>query len=160
MRKSKFFQLWLIIGMVAGFAAVIFFSITYLNETVLCSVDCRLRNEVSIILVLLSLVGMFIGSLTYYFISEKYEKKITKIHKDVSLTLRFLDGEERVIVSAIIKSSGELTQSDIARNTGLSRVKISRSLHKLEQKNIITKTSCGMTNMIKIKKEIGEVLIE
>ena len=75
MRKSKFFQLWLIIGMVAGFAAVIFFSITYLNETVLCSVDCRLRNEVSIILVLLSLVGMFIGSLTYYFISEKYEKK-------------------------------------------------------------------------------------
>jgi len=159
LRKNKFFQLWLITGIITGFAAVIFFSIIYLNNNVLCSLDCKLKNEVFLLLVLLSLFGMFIGSLTYYFISDKYERKITKIHKDASKTLNFLDGEEKTIVRSIINRKGEITQSAIAKDTGLSRVKISRSLKKLEQKNVIIKVPKGMTNIIKLEEDIFKVMI-
>ncbi len=159
LKKNKFFQLWLIIGIMTGFAAIIFFSITYLNEKVLCNVECRLRNEVSLVLVLLSLFGMFIGSLTYYFISEKYEKKISKMQKDVNLTLKFLEGEEKAIINSIINRKGQSTQSNIVRDTGLSRVKISRSLKKLEQKKIIIKKPNGMTNNIELEKELRKVMI-
>jgi len=159
-KKNKFFQLWLIIGIIAGFAAVLFFSITYLNEKVLCDMDCRIQNEVSIVLILVSLFGMFIGSLTYYFISEKYEKKITKIHKNASLTLKFLNGEEKSIMNSILNHQGKITQSEIVKDTGLSRVKIFRSLKKLEEKDIIQKKPNGMTNSIELEEELKKVLIE
>ena len=158
-RKNKFFQLWLIVGIVAGSAAVLFFSITYLNQKVLCDVNCRIQNEVSIVLVLLSLFGMFIGSLTYYFISEKYEKKITKIHKDANLTLRFLEGEEKCIVKAIIERKGKTTQAEIFKDTGLSRVKITRYLRKLEDRKIIVKSPNGMTNTIELEEELKSTLV-
>jgi len=159
-KKNKLFQSWLIIGIIAGFAAVLFFSVTYLNEKVLCDLDCRIQNEVSLILVLLSFSGMFIGSLTYYFISEKYEKKITKMHKDISLTLKFLEGEEKSIVNSILSNKGKITQSEIAKNTGLSRVKIFRILKKLEEKGVITKKPLGMTNVIELEEELKKFLIE
>lgn len=159
-KRNKLFQLWLIIGIIAGFAAVLFFSITYLNEKVLCDANCREQNKVSLILILLSLFGMFIGSLTYYFISEKYEKKITRMHKDVSLTLKFLNGEEKLIVNSILNHKGKITQSEIAKNTGLSRVRIFRTLRKLEEKGVIIKKPHGMTNVIELEEELKKVLVE
>jgi len=159
-KKNKLFQLWLIIGIIAGFAAVLFFSITYLNEKVLCDAGCREQNKVSLILILLSLFGMFIGSLTYYFISEKYEKKITRMHKDLTLTLKFLESEEKSIVNSILDHKGKITQSEIAKNTGLSRVRIFRTLKKLEEKGIITKKPHGMTNIIELEEELKKVLVE
>jgi len=159
-KRSKFIQLWLIIGIIAGFATVVFFTITYLNEKVLCNMDCRIQNEVSLVLVLVALFGMFVGSLTYYFISEKYEKRITKMHKDTTLTLRFLEGEEKTIIDSIINNKGKTTQSKISKETGLSRVKISRNLKKLIDKNIITKKPNGMTNMIELQEDLRKLFFE
>jgi uncharacterized membrane protein len=109
---------------------------------------------------MLSLFGMFIGSLTYYFISEKYEKKIIKIHRDASQTLKFLEGEEKDIISALIKNKGEITQSDIVKHTGLSRVKVSRGLKKLEQKKIISKIPNGMTNKVELKEDFKKFFVD
>ena len=160
LRDNKFLQLWLILGIVAGFGAVLFFAVTYLNSNVICDLDCKLKHEVNLVLVLLSLFGLFIGSLTYYFISEKNEKKITKIHKDVNLTLRFFDGEDKCIIKSIVDCKGKITQSKLAKDTGLSRVKISRSLKRLERKQIITKSPNGMTNTIEIETKLKDLLIE
>lgn len=160
LRKNKFIQLWLIVGICTGFASILFFTITYLNQKVLCDIDCRIKNEITLILVLLSLFGMFIGSLTYYFISEKYEKKLTKMHKDASLTLRFLEGDEKSILKSILERNGQTTQVRISRDTGISRVNVSRVLNRLVQKNIIKKIPNGMTNTIKIENELKKLLID
>ncbi|HQC61408.1 MAG TPA: hypothetical protein PLA60_03520 [Candidatus Pacearchaeota archaeon] len=160
LKKNKFFQLWLIIGLIAGFAAILFFSITYLNNKVLCDINCRIQHEVSLILILLSLFGMFIGSLTYYFISEKYEKKIIKLHKDSNITLKFLEKEEQEIVKSILKNKGKTTQSRISEDTGFSRVKIFRTLKKLENKRIINKKPNGMTNVVELEEDLKKVLLE
>jgi GTP-sensing pleiotropic transcriptional regulator CodY len=158
--KNKFIQLWLIIGIVAGFLVILFFTITYLNNNILCDVDCRIQNGVSLVLISMSLFGMFVGSLTYYFISEKYEKQITKIQKDATLTLKFLGGEEKAIIKSILNHKGKTTQSEIAKDIGQSRVKIFRSLKKLEEKGIITKKPNGMTNSIELEENLRKVLIE
>jgi hypothetical protein len=42
--KNPLFKLWLIIGIGSGFAAVLFFSLTYLNEKILCNLECRVEE--------------------------------------------------------------------------------------------------------------------
>ncbi|MBT3464839.1 hypothetical protein HOD20_09070 [archaeon] len=158
--KNKFISLWLIIGIVVGFLAILFFSLLYLNNNVLCSLDCRSRNEILIVIVLLSLVGMFVGSLTYYFISEKYEKKITKIHKNLIDTLQFLDLDQRTIFKKIISNKGIVTQSKLVLMTKWSRVKISRILKILESKKIIEKSKKGLTNNIKLNDNLKKLFLE
>lgn len=159
-KKNKFIQLWLIIGIIAGFAGIVFYSITYLNNKILCDRGCRVQNETTLIIILLSFFGMFVGSLTYYFISEKYEKKITKMHKNANLTLRFLEGEEKKIMQVLLNNKGKTTQSKISKETEISRVKIFRSLKKLENKKIILKKPSGMTNIIELEPELRKILIE
>lgn len=157
--SNKFVQLWLIVGIVTGFAVMLFFGITYLNDSVLCDVDCRVRNEVSLSLVLVSLFGMFVGSLTYYFISEKYEKKIVKIRKDASATYKFLDSEQRKILKCLVDANGRITQSELCRSTGLSRVRVSRCLAVFESKRIVEKTKNGMTNEIRLSDDLAELFL-
>ncbi len=157
LKKNKFLQLWLIIGITTGFAAVVFFTITYLNNSILCSLDCRQRNEVQLILIMLSLFGMFIGSLTYYFISERYEKKLGRIHKDIKVTLRFLNKDQKEIIKVLLENKGQLSQAKLARKSGLSRVKTSRILKSLEDKGIITRTKSGMTYQVMLTKDLKEL---
>ena len=159
LKDNRFVRLWLILGAMAGFGAVVFFAVNYLNSNVICDLDCTRRNEGNLVLVILSLFGLFVGSLTYYFITEKYEKKITKMHKDASLTLRFFDGEERTIIKFLVDHGGSTTQSVLAKDTGLSRVRISRCLRKLGNKHIIARSPSGMTNAVEIRKELRELLV-
>jgi len=156
-QKNKFIQLWLIIGIIAGFAAVLFFVIAYLNNEVFCDLDCRVRNEATIAVIGMSLFGMFVGSLTYYFISEKYEKEIGKIHRDISSTYRFLEPGQRKIFESIIRHMGETTQSKLVKDTGLSRVRVSRHLKHMEGRGIIKRSKEGMTNKVVLPKDIKDV---
>ncbi|MFP4423984.1 MAG: helix-turn-helix transcriptional regulator [Candidatus Woesearchaeota archaeon] len=157
--KNHLLKLWLIIGIISGFAAIVFFILTYLNEEVLCNLDCREKNEVQLILILLSLFGLFVGSMLYYFISERYRREIRRINKDVNASLAFLEPDMRRIVESIIMRAGAATQADITKDTQLSRVKISRAISKLEQKGIVEKSQNGMTNIISLRKDLKELFV-
>lgn len=158
--KNKFIQLWLIISIITGFAVILFFSITYMNDSLLCDVDCRIKNEVSLSLVLLSLFGMFVGSLTYYFISERYEKRITQIKKDASATYKFLDADQKKILKNLVELKGKATQSELVKNTGYSRVKVSRCLKQMESRKIIEKTKNGMTNEVRLSPDLDDLFLQ
>jgi len=162
--QNKFIRLWLIIGIVAGFTAILFFVTTYLNNKILCTLECRYKNEIILALVLVGLFGLFIGSLTYYFISEKKEKEINKIskqvHKSSIATLNFLEPDQRKIIKVLIDNNGEIMQSAFVKKTGLSRVTISRNLSNLGKKGIVSKKQSGMTNTIKIDNSLKELFCE
>ena len=158
--QNKFLQLWLIISILAGFGTIIFFVITYLNEKVLCNLECREKNEVLLILILLSLFGLFIGSLSYYFISERYQSRLSKINKDAKVMLDFLEPDMKKIINSIIQREGSTSQSEIVKDTNMARVKVSRVVSKLEQKELIVKRREGMTNKIELNKELSEVLLK
>lgn len=153
-KRNPFIQLWLLIAILMGFLTLVFFINTYLSESVLCDVDCRVKNEVSLILILLSFFGLFVGSLTYYFISEKYEKRITTIQNDMSATYRFLPEEQASIIKAMLDEGGTTTQSRLVRSTSLSRVKVSRTLKILEKKKIVQRCKKGMTNQVALEPDI------
>jgi len=74
--RNPLLKLWLIIGIVSGFAALVFFLLTYLNEKVLCTLECRIKNEVTLILILLSLFGLFVGRLFITSYLKDIEKKL------------------------------------------------------------------------------------
>lgn len=158
--KNPLVKVWLIIGITSGFAATVFFLITYLNEKILCDLECRQKNEVILILILLSLFGLFVGSFIYYFVSERHRKEIIKIDKDVSATLEFLEPDMKKIINTLIKKKGKATQTEITKDTQINKVKISRDLLKLQERKIIKKTPSGMTNIISLNEELQELLIK
>ncbi len=159
--QNKFIRLWLIIGIIAGFAGVVFFVINYLQKKVLCNMTCNHSQAVVVSLILIALFGLFVGSLTYYFMSEREEKALTdvhtKIHKNAVSTLKFLGTEERVIMKLIIKHEGSVLQSKLSKEAGLSRVAISRNISSLEKKGILLKKQSGMTNTLSLNKDLQEL---
>ncbi|MFW6273078.1 MAG: helix-turn-helix transcriptional regulator [bacterium] len=157
--KNPLIKVWLIIGIASGFTSIVFFLITYLNEKILCNLECRQKNEVILILILLSLFGLFVGSIIYYFVSEKHRKEIIKISKDASATLDFLEPDMKKIINVLIKRKGKATQSEITKDTKINKVKVSRDLLKLEEKKIIKKIPNGMTNTISLSEELQELFI-
>jgi biotin operon repressor len=162
--QNKFLRLWLIIGIVAGFAGVVFFVINYLQKKVLCEMSCTHSQAVVVSLILIALFGLFVGSLMYYFMSERRDKAITnvqtQVHKDAISTLKFLGTEERVIMKLIIKYSGSILQSKLHKETGLSRVIISRNISSLEKKGILLKKQSGMTNTLSLNKDLQALFCE
>ncbi|MFH0955027.1 MAG: MarR family transcriptional regulator [Candidatus Micrarchaeota archaeon] len=82
------------------------------------------------------------------------EKEIKKIKEETANHL--LLPEERAIIEAVKKSGLESTQARLAKETGLSRVQIHRTLNRLEAKGLLEKHKYGLTNKIILKKEIFE----
>ncbi|HDH27962.1 MAG TPA: winged helix-turn-helix transcriptional regulator [Euryarchaeota archaeon] len=56
--------------------------------------------------------------------------------------------DEQKIVRILKEKGGRATQKELARKTGLNRVKIHRNVHRLAEKNIVTVEPAGNTNTI------------
>ncbi|MBW2971101.1 hypothetical protein KY320_02990, partial [Candidatus Woesearchaeota archaeon] len=146
-------------SIVAGFAAIIFFVITYLNRSVLCDLDCLLRNQVTYALIFAALAGAFVGSLTYYLISEKYEKRLGKIQSNSKASLKFLDPDQKALITELIKAGGTTTQNNLVQSTPLSRVKVSRVLKELEAKQVVKRSKKGMTKRVELPEDLKTIFI-
>src|SRR3989338_7898516 len=59
-----------------------------------------------------------------------------------------LDEEEKKIYGLIKLKEGSMYQSDLIKETGLTKVRISRILDKLEGRGIIERKRRGMTNIV------------
>jgi uncharacterized membrane protein len=72
---------------------------------------------------------------------------------DRLLVLRLLTGDERTVFRAIVDSGGEALQKDLIVKTQMSDAKVSRTLDKLVEKGVVSKTRHGMTNKVRIEIE-------
>lgn len=68
-----------------------------------------------------------------------------------SAAAKSLTNEEKTIYDMVIKNQGTIFQSDIVKNLGYSKVKISRLIDRLESKNLIERRRRGMANLIVLK---------
>jgi len=64
--------------------------------------------------------------------------------------------DEKTVIIELEKHSGQLTQAEIVRNTGLTKVKIHRIVKRLEALGIVKKYPYGLTNKIKLEKRLYE----
>jgi uncharacterized membrane protein len=106
----------------------------------------------------LILASFLIGStaIYLYFKSETEEfLKGLKQKKDVEnkyeMVIPLLRGDEKRVFKEIIDAKGEMLQNALVLKTSLTKVKMTRVLASLENKNLIVKERHGLTNKIKLK---------
>jgi uncharacterized membrane protein len=68
------------------------------------------------------------------------------------LTDSLLLPEEKLVIAQLRKAGGEMTQRELAQNTGLSKVRVHRVLAKLEGKKIVRRHPYGMTKKIVLER--------
>ena len=93
----------------------------------------------------LSLVMIAYGGYKYF------TSKKTSIKPKIDVNK--LKEEEKKIYLLLLENEGMLFQNEIVKITGLSKVKITRILDKLEAKNLIIRRRRGMTNIVIVKHE-------
>lgn len=106
-----------------------------------------LLSPFSIAYLIMGVISLFAGFSILNLVREKEIKFTKKAILDV-----FLLPDEKKVLSEIEKYGGSLTQSEISKSTGLSRVKVHRIIRSLENKKLVMKHQYGMTNKIVLKK--------
>jgi hypothetical protein len=66
------------------------------------------------------------------------------------LILRLLTGDERLMFKAILDSGGQALQKDLILKTKMSDAKVSRTIDRLVEKDLIVKERYGVTNRVRI----------
>jgi uncharacterized membrane protein len=70
---------------------------------------------------------------------------------DARKKLKGLEGDERDVFNTIIEENGMIFQSTLMEKTGLSKVKVTRVLDKLENKKLVERKRRGMTNVVVLR---------
>ena len=103
-------------------------------------------------IVIVSFLGSIIAILAGLSLMDLLKKKEAK-----ELAKNIVDSmilpNEKLIIAELENHGGELTQSELVKNTGLSKVNIHRIVKRLESLNMVNKLSYGMTNKIKLIKK-------
>jgi hypothetical protein len=90
------------------------------------------------------------GGVTIWSLTKDKEIKSAK-EKIASLLLL---PEERVVIDELKKSRGSMAQSQLVKNTGISKVKAHRIVSRLAAKGIVKKYPYGLTNKIVLEKDV------
>lgn len=157
--------------MIVGVAVVIAFIVYMFNRALTKIVntacthgpECPMWGTISFhtnvsigITVVIALIGVYL----IFFGAE--EKIITKVvrqkppqpkeeKRGFPAVLAKLNAEERQLFQIVIDAKGSIFQSELVEKTGLSKVKVTRLLDRLEGRGIIERKRRGMTNMIVLK---------
>ncbi len=94
--------------------------------------------------IIMLLIGVYL-----LFIPQQTEKEESREFKEVDISK--LDDEEKRVYEIIKNKEGSAFQSDLLKETGFSKVKITRILDKLELKGVLDRKRRGMTNIIVLK---------
>ncbi len=90
-----------------------------------------------------------IGAYYTFFNFDVFEKKEVSDFKRIDLSK--LDEEEKSLYNKITEKDGSAYQSDLVKELGYTKVKVTRILDRLEAKNVIERKRRGMTNIIVLK---------
>lgn len=133
---------------------IIGISILILIVFSVCSISINILYEKSILLTIQSILGILIFLLILlYGIKIKLTKEITKIPKikvekeKKEINTSNLNKEEKEIIK-ILKKEKEILQSKLMVKIKVNKVKMTRLLKKLEEKEIIFKKKSGMNNLV------------
>ena len=111
------------------------------------------------LLPILSTFGVVVGMGAYYIMSQKIETKEETIKKSGEVILRFLDSDEKKVVSRLLGNHGKVLQAEITRMDGMSKVKSHRVVKRMLKKGVIEVEGFGKTNIVKLPQELRESLV-
>jgi uncharacterized membrane protein len=139
-------------------------NILELTNPDVCIIDgvCQHEERVDFLTALIPLAiisGVIIGAIVFFFMSAKLMDKDNNLENVTETLIKFLSKDEKKIVEKIIENEGKVFQSELSRIEGVGKLKSHRILRKLEDRGVIEVEKHGKTNIIKLKKEIKEVLL-
>jgi uncharacterized membrane protein len=146
-------KLLAVIIVIAGFIFGVSFSTLYAQVHISEGTACSCTLPIPLLIPTFSSLGVFVGSLVYYMLSPKIEKKEAK---DVRLLLDMLEPDEKAIIKRIIESKGEISQSKLSSEFG--KVKTFRVLEGLRLRGVIEKVPYGKTNKIRLSEKFVNIL--
>lgn len=138
----------LIASILLGFIFVVSFTALYVSDAIKNNNACGCVIPIPYMILLLSSLGLFVGSLSVYFLLAKFIREKKDFKRVLKLSLRFLEADEQKIVRALISSTGSLPQAKLDVATSLHRVRVHRAVEKLVSRGIVTKQRHGRTNTI------------
>lgn len=104
----------------------------------------RTGNQFPLIAYAIAFISLAIGATLVIL----FQSRISKIQ--LQNVLKILPADERNILGILIQRK-ELEQKHLVVLSGLSKVKVSRILMKLEQRGIVEKKVSGYTNLVLLK---------
>ncbi len=109
-------------------------------------------SEVLLFTITAFLIG---GTATYLYFESDIKTKVTSIisngNGNDSPILKLLKGDERKAIIVLQNAKGEMLQNKLVEKLGLSKVKVTRVLARLERKELIVRTRHGLTNKVKLQ---------
>ena len=100
----------------------------------------------------LSIAGLVLVIGLFLIFSKEREKivlkKIEIEKKKKPVDYSKLDQEEKVVMKIVESANGTIFQSDLVEKSNFGKVKVSRVLDRLENKNLIERKRRGMTNVV------------
>jgi len=150
-------DVFLLLGILTGFIFTVTFSSLYVSDAIKNNNACGCVIPIPIMIIILSSLGLFIGSLAYYFLVSRYAKEKKTINKDIKLTLNFLEPNEKILIRELIKNKKGVKQAELEKLTGFHRVKVHRLLDKLVKKGVIEKKAIGKIKIIELDPHLKEI---
>jgi uncharacterized membrane protein len=113
------------------------------------------QNQFNLLWLVLPLLGLIaLAAVLFWLLKAKKPVPAPKKEVKEELDLRGLTPEEKEVVKVLHKQDEkELTQSRIKDLTGLSKVKLSRILARLEKRGVVGKRPYGNTNLVFLEKK-------
>lgn len=115
--------------------------------------DCPHKNSIPLQSYLGFTISFILAGFGFLilFSNEGYREKNKNNRENIKKQLKNLKSEEKKVFNIIENAGGGIFQSELIGKSGFSKVKISRILDKLENKNLIERKRRGMTNFVLIK---------
>jgi uncharacterized membrane protein len=106
----------------------------------------------------IGVIGIIIGMIVYYIMSDKVNNKQVSLYKNTDIILKMLSKEQREIIQNLLNNNGKLRQYELVNLSEFNKVKIHRILRELENDNIIKKEKIGKVNNIILNSDIYNIL--
>ncbi len=103
--------------------------------------------------VLLLILGIIIGGVLLWFVYDRLLRKVSSGKRDI---LAALDRRERRIMEHLIENGKEMTQTQVAKQTGLSKATVSRAIKRLREKGLLTARNLGTATIISISTKFSK----
>jgi len=121
---------------------------------------CNCGSSLLLTVIAMSVTGVIVGISIYYYLSGSFQAQRQDIREKALKTVRFLPKEQRKIMDYLIDGSGEALQKDIVEETDLGKVKVSRTLKKMEKRGLIEREENGMSKRVVVIDDFKDVLVE
>jgi len=105
-----------------------------------------------------SFIGLLVGTLVYYIMSDKIIQKEQSLQRNMKVILNFLTNPEKKVIETLLENEGKVQQYELSHLPNLNKLKTHRILVNLEQKGVIHKEKLGKINKIVLNKELYDVL--